>query len=361
MQKYIVGGAVRDKILGLKPNDFDYVVIGATPEEMLQAGYKRVGKDFPVFLDEHGFEHALARKELKIGPKHTDFTFDFGPHVTLAEDVQRRDFTCNALAYDEAKDKIIDLVGGLQDIKGKIIRHVNSEHFGEDPLRVLRMCRFAAQLDFIIAPETMSLAQNMVAQGMLTHLTKERIWKEFEKALNTQHFDIFIKAMQQCGALKEVLPDIDVKGLYFNFPQSNLSAQIKFALWTYNQTNEDIKYICKHLKSPKEYDKFAILLKEKESVIRDYLSFTPEQKVSFLAEISQFKYPNILSDFLTAVNAIAPLQSITELCLADYALIAPIKAHNLPNFDNILQGPKMAEALFAYQAELLKTKMTDHK
>ena len=361
MQKYVVGGAVRDRVLGLEPNDFDYVVIGATPEDMLQAGYKRVGKDFPVFLDQHGFEHALARKELKIGPKHTDFIFDFGPHVTLSEDIQRRDFTCNALVYDETKDEIIDLVGGLQDINDKIIRHVNSEHFGEDPLRVLRMCRFAAQLDFLIAPETMLLAQNMVAHGMLAHLTKERIWKEFAKALSTPHFDIFINTMQQCGALQDILPDIDVKDLYFSFPQSNLSAQIKFALWTYNQTNENIKYICKCLKSPTEYGKFALLLKEYGTAIRDYLHFTPEQKISFLAGISQFKYPKILADFLTAANAIAPLQNIVTQCLADYALVAPIKAHNLPNFDNLSPGPQMAEALLTYQATVLKTEMTNHK
>ena len=210
MQIYLVGGAVRDMVLGKTPHDKDYVVFGATPEQMLQLGYTRVGKDFPVFLHPQTHdEHALARKEIKTGNKHTDFRFVFGPDITPEEDMQRRDFTCNALMYDETNRRIIDLVGGVEDINNRLIRHVNTEHFIEDPLRVLRMCRFAAKLDFAIAPATMKLAQDMSCTGMLQHLTAERIWKEFESALNTEHFDKFIAAMHDCGALKVVLPEVE--------------------------------------------------------------------------------------------------------------------------------------------------------
>ena len=186
METYLVGGAVRDMVLGKPPHDSDYVVFGATPSEMEAQGFTRVGKDFPVFLHPQTHdEYALARKEIKTGDKHTDFEFVFGPDITPAEDMQRRDFTCNALMYDKENDKIIDLVGGVEDIKNRIIRHVNTEHFIEDPLRVLRMCRFAAKLDFTVAPETMLLAKKMVKGGMIDHLTAERVWKEFESVLKT--------------------------------------------------------------------------------------------------------------------------------------------------------------------------------
>lgn len=210
MQIYMVGGAVRDMVLGQTPHDKDFVVVGATADEMLARGFVQVGKHFPVFLHpDTKEEYALARKEIKTGDKHTDFKFVFGPDVTLAEDLERRDFTCNALVYDMESGKVQDLVGGLNDIKNRVLRHVNSAHFGEDPLRVLRMCRFAAKLNFAIAPQTMALARQMVAAGMLQHLSPERIWQEFYKALETPHFVKFIAAMRECGAWQALLPELE--------------------------------------------------------------------------------------------------------------------------------------------------------
>ena len=140
MKIYQIGGSVRDKILGITPNDKDYVVIGSNIDEMKSLGFIQVGKSFPVFLHpETKEEYALARKEIKTGTGHRDFKFIFDDNITLEEDVQRRDFTCNALAYDEKNDKIIDLVGGINDINNKILRHINSEHFPEDPLRIFRI------------------------------------------------------------------------------------------------------------------------------------------------------------------------------------------------------------------------------
>ena len=208
MKIYEVGGCVRDKLLGKEANDFDHVITGATSNEMLRLGFKQVGKNFPVFL-KNGQEYALARQEIKTGDKHYDFKFIFTPDITLQQDLERRDFTCNALAYDKENDKIIDYHNGINDIKNKILRHVNSAHFPEDPLRVLRMCRFSAQLDFTIVPETLDLAKSMVSQGMLAHLSAERIWQEIYKALETPHFDKFILSMRECGALKDILPELD--------------------------------------------------------------------------------------------------------------------------------------------------------
>ena len=210
MKIYQVGGAVRDKILGKNPNDFDYVVVGSNINQMKKLGFLQVGKGFPVFL--HPVtkqEYALARKEFKTGNKHTDFEFIFHSDITLREDLERRDFTCNAIAYDEENDKYIDYFGGIDDIKNKIIRHINADHFIEDPLRVLRMCRFAAQLNFEVDKHTLQLCSDMVSQGMLSFLSAERIWQEFEKAFATGRFYRFIELMHQIGALKEIMPEID--------------------------------------------------------------------------------------------------------------------------------------------------------
>ena len=207
MNVYKVGGSVRDKLMGKTPHDIDYVVVGSSVEEMLSLGYKQVGKDFPVFLNENGDEYALARTERKTGNKHTDFEFVFDESITLEDDVLRRDFTCNALAEDE-EGNIIDYVGGIKDINDKVLRVVREETFVEDSLRVLRVARFVAQLDFTVESTTLELCRNMVKEGMLDHLTPERVFKEIEKALNTNKFHRFIETLDEIGALKVILPEI---------------------------------------------------------------------------------------------------------------------------------------------------------
>ena len=184
MKKYIVGGWVRDKLLGKEPHDKDYVVVGSTPEEMLSLGFKQVGKDFPVFLHpETNDEYALARTERKTGNKHTDFEFDFNPNITLEEDLRRRDCRINAIAYDEETGEFIDPFNGKADIDNHKIRIIDENYFKLDPLRVLRLCRFSASLNFGIDDYSMQVMSEMVDEGMLKYLTPERIWKETEKAL----------------------------------------------------------------------------------------------------------------------------------------------------------------------------------
>lgn len=211
MKSYLVGGAVRDRLLGLPIKDKDWVVVGATPQQMLDAGYQQVGRDFPVFLhpDSHE-EYALARTERKSGSGYTGFTCYAAPDVTLEQDLLRRDLTVNALAED-ADGTIIDPYGGQQDLQQRILRHV-SPAFAEDPLRVLRVARFAARyahLSFRIADETLALMREMADAGELAHLTPERVWKETESALGTRNPLVFFQTLRDCGALKVLFPEID--------------------------------------------------------------------------------------------------------------------------------------------------------
>ncbi len=211
MKSYLVGGAVRDSLLGLPVKDKDWVVVGATPEEMLNAGYQQVGRDFPVFLHPQSREeYALARTERKSGAGYTGFTCYAAPDVTLEQDLLRRDLTVNALAQD-SQGHIIDPYGGEQDLRDRILRHV-SPAFSEDPLRVLRVARFAARyahLSFRIADETMSLMHAMTDAGELAHLTPERVWKETWNALETRNPQVYFQVLRDCGALKVLFPEVD--------------------------------------------------------------------------------------------------------------------------------------------------------
>lgn len=216
MKTYLVGGAVRDKLLGIPVKDRDWVVVGATPEAMLEQGYKAVGKDFPVFLHpETKEEYALARTERKSGKGYKGFTFHTSPDVTLEDDLQRRDLTINAIAEDGAGN-LIDPYSGEADIEAKLLRHV-SPAFVEDPLRVLRVARFAATLGFKIAPETMALLKEITATEELDALVPERVWTEMEKALSAKYPARFILVLQSCGALEKLFPEIQA---LFGVPQT---------------------------------------------------------------------------------------------------------------------------------------------
>lgn len=208
---YLVGGAVRDALLGLPVKERDWVVVGATPEWMLAQGFRPVGKDFPVFLHpETGEEYALARTERKQGQGYHGFVFHAAPDVTLEADLRRRDLTINAMAQDPDTGEIIDPYGGQRDLAQRILRHV-SDAFVEDPLRVLRVARFAAKLarfGFRLAPETRALMERMAVSGELNALTPERVWKEMEKALHTDAPQVFFGVLHEVGALKVLLPEI---------------------------------------------------------------------------------------------------------------------------------------------------------
>jgi tRNA nucleotidyltransferase (CCA-adding enzyme) len=210
-----VGGSVRDEILGRPLVDRDYAVVGATPEEMIAKGFRPVGRDFPVFLDpDSGEEYALARTERKSGRGYRGFTFHVAPDVTLEDDLGRRDLTINAMARD-ADGTLIDPYGGERDLSAGILRHV-SPAFAEDPLRVLRVARFAARFSFEVAPETEALMRSIAACGELATLTPERVWQELSRALMEPRPSRFFVVLRRCGALKQLLPEVDA---LFGVPQ----------------------------------------------------------------------------------------------------------------------------------------------
>ncbi|CAX61404.1 MULTISPECIES: multifunctional CCA addition/repair protein [Erwiniaceae] len=211
MKTYLVGGAVRDALLNLPVKDKDWVVVGASPEEMLSQGYEQVGRDFPVFLHpETHQEYALARTERKSGSGYTGFVCYSAPDVTLEQDLQRRDLTINAIAQDE-QGRLYDPYGGKADLDQRLLRHVSAA-FNEDPLRVLRVARFAARfahLNFVVAEETQALMRWMAESGELNTLTPERVWKETEKALETRNPQVYFQVLRDCGALAVLFPELD--------------------------------------------------------------------------------------------------------------------------------------------------------
>lgn len=218
MKTYLVGGAVRDGLLGLPVHERDWVVTGTTPEEMAELGYRPVGKDFPVFLHPQSKEeYALARTERKTSRGYRGFAFQAGPDVTLEDDLIRRDLTINAIAQDD-DGTLIDPYNGRDDLGKRVLRHV-SPAFAEDPVRILRVARFAtrfAPLGFGVAPETLMLMQQMVSEGEADALVPERVWRECERALMHERPSVFFTVLRQCGALARVMPEVDA---LFGVPQ----------------------------------------------------------------------------------------------------------------------------------------------
>jgi tRNA nucleotidyltransferase (CCA-adding enzyme) len=218
MKTYLVGGAVRDKLLGLPVQDRDYVVVGATPEDMTARGFKPVGADFPVFLHpQTKEEYALARTERKSGKGYKGFTVYAAPDVTLEDDLARRDLTINAMAEDDAGN-LVDPYGGAHDLKNGVLRHV-SPAFAEDPVRILRVARFAARFSsrgFRVAPETLALMRRMVESGEVDHLVAERVWAELERALGEERPSQFFEVLRDCGALARLFAEI---AALFGVPQ----------------------------------------------------------------------------------------------------------------------------------------------
>lgn len=260
MEVYLVGGAVRDQLLGKTVHEKDYVVVGATPAEMLAQGYRQVGKDFPVFLHpESNEEYALARTERKSGRGYTGFAVDADPSVTLEDDLLRRDLTINAIAQD-LDGQLIDPYNGLQDIESRTLRHV-SPAFVEDPLRILRVARFAARFakdGFQVAPETMQLMQQMSAAGELTELANERVWHETVKALRTASPATYFVVLAKASALAPWFVELEdeltleiVSQRLSHFPSD--APELAFALWQGELTESQVTECCERLRVPTEW------------------------------------------------------------------------------------------------------------
>ncbi|GLD75805.1 multifunctional CCA addition/repair protein [Shewanella xiamenensis] len=344
MKIYLVGGAVRDSLLNLPIKDKDYMVVGATPEQMQQLGYRQVGKDFPVFLHpKTQQEYALARTERKVGLGYGGFSCYASHDVTLEQDLLRRDLTINAIAQDE-EGNLYDPYNGVADIQARQLRHVSTA-FAEDPLRVLRVARFAARfhsLGFKIATETMSLMQHMSQTEELTALTPERVWQEVDKSLGGPNPEIFFQVLRQCGALKILFPEIDAlfgipqpekwhpeidTGLHtlMVLTQATLLTQdkaVRFAAlvhdlgkalspkehWPKHHGHGQkglpiIKKLCERLRVPNEYRDLALLVSDQHQNVHQAFELRAETIVKVFDKADFWRKPERLNQLLLACIA----------------------------------------------------------
>ncbi|RTE87704.1 MULTISPECIES: hypothetical protein [Gammaproteobacteria] len=363
MEIYLVGGAVRDKLLGLAVKEKDYVVVGATADEMLSLGYSQVGKDFPVFLHpETHEEYALARTERKSGSGYTGFECFAEPSVTLEEDLLRRDLTINALAQD-SDGNLIDPYHGQQDLEAKLLRHV-SPAFVEDPLRVLRVARFAARfhhLGFQVAEETMQLMQQIVERGEIEALTPERVWMEMRKALCTPHPAVFFQILSRCGALTrafEKAADTETAYQYLSEGQDGtlqtLSEKhridLQFALWYTGWAASSKTVTLQKLPLPKTTEQFAQVIVQHKDFFNDS-NLTPEQLLDFFQRIDAWRQPERLTLLEIAFKRIEPKHS--SLIASVFEAIPQIAKIDVADaLQQRLKGPQIGE--YVYQQRLSK-------
>jgi tRNA nucleotidyltransferase (CCA-adding enzyme) len=401
MQVYKVGGAVRDRLLGLPVTDIDRVVVGATTEEMLAQGFRPVGADFPVFLHpKTGEEYALARTERKSGRGYGGFTFHANPEVTLEEDLIRRDLTINAMAEDDQLN-LTDPYDGQRDLEARILRHV-SPAFAEDPLRVLRVARFAARyagLGFTVADETMDLMHQLSESGELQALTAERSWKEISRALMENHPQVFVQVLRDCGALKVLMPEVDA---LFGVPQPQahhpeidtglhtLSVLEQSALhkqpltvrwacllhdlgkgltpeeeWPRHIAHEHtglklIKAVNQRFKAPKECQELALLVGQYHTHGHRALELKASTLLELLQSFDVYRRPQRFEEFIAACEMDARGRKGLEqrsYPQADYLRGAAKAAREVavqPLLEKGFKGPELGEALKRERLKALK-------
>jgi len=344
MQIYLVGGAVRDQLLGLPVRERDWVVVGATPDQLEALGYRRVGRDFPVYLhpDTHE-EYALARTERKTGPGYRGFEVHADPSVTLEEDLQRRDLTINAIAQT-ADGEVLDPAGGQAHLKARLLHHI-SDAFREDPVRILRVARFAArfhELGFRVAPATLDLMRAMVAGGEVATLVPERVWQETASALAEQRPDVYIQVLRDCGALKVVFPEVDA---LFGVPQPpqwhpeidtgvhvllclreaarrSFSTEVRFAVLVHDlgkgttpkaelprhvgheqRSVELVLELCQRLAVPNRFRDLAVAVARNHGLCHRALELRPVTILNLLESLDSFRRGHHVPEFLDACEA----------------------------------------------------------
>jgi len=297
VKAYVVGGAVRDELLGLAVQDRDFVVVGATPEEMTAAGFKPVGKDFPVFLHPQTHEeYALARTERKSGRGYKGFTVYAAPDVSLEQDLARRDLTINAIA--KADDgALIDPFGGQKDLKEGVLRHV-SEAFAEDPVRILRVARFAARFGFRIADETMQLMKAMVTSGEANHLVPERVWQEFAKGLAEPKPALMFEALERCGLRAKLLAELKTIPGSISGPLA-----VRFAQLCWSLSEAEIQALCERLKAPNDERELALLACRTKKLLA---ASKPDELLGLLKRADAFRRPERFALLLQAAKAAQP-------------------------------------------------------
>ena len=344
MKVYLVGGAVRDQLLGIPIRERDWVVVGATPDHLLKKKFRRVGRDFPVFLHpESNEEYALARIERKSAPGYYGFDCNYSPSVTLEEDLSRRDLTINAMAMED-DGTIIDPYHGQDDLNNKILRHV-SPAFSEDPVRVLRVARFAARfhhLGFSLADETRALMYSMVKNGELTHLVAERVWQEWQRSLEEKNPEQFIIVLRSCDALRVVLPELNAlfgvpnpykhhheidSGVHSLMvlkeavileadPMTRFAALVHdlgkavtpISLWPKHHGHEElgvpiIKSLGSRLRIPNEYLQLAVIVARFHLMVHRILELRSSTIVTLLERVDAFRRPHLFFNLLIACQA----------------------------------------------------------
>ncbi len=335
---YLVGGSVRDRLLNLPVVDRDWVVVGATPDELLALGYQQVGKDFPVFLHPTTKEeYALARTERKSGKGYTGFICDFSKDITLEQDLIRRDLTINAIAMDE-DGNIVDPYRGVDDIKLRLLRHV-SPAFREDPLRILRVARFAARyhhLDFKIAPETQKLMKEMVLAGEINTLTPERVWKETEKALASDDPQVYFQVLDQCGALSLLFPSLVLSNTIADaLKKSTLltdDSAIRFAVLCGEfVTKAALGKLCLQIKAPNQYTKLAIMVQQHHHEVENVTRLTAEQIIELYYRIDVWRNPYHLNQLIIASQSYAKTEAFPQAKYLEnaYKLAQSVNVQNI--------------------------------
>lgn len=340
MKTYLVGGSVRDEILGLPVTDHDYVVVGVSPEEMVHLGFRPVGKDFPVFLHPQSQEqYALARTERKVSRGYKGFEVYASPEVTLQEDLARRDLTINAIAKDEYGN-IIDPFGGIADLEAGVLRHIGPA-FTEDPVRVLRTARFAARFGFHIAPETLGLMNEMVHNGEVDALVPERVWQELARGLMEHHPSRMFYALRECGALTRIMPEVDA---LFGVPQPpqhhpeidtgvhvmmvidyaasrNYSLPVRFAALTHDlgkgttppeewprhigheaRSVKLVHGLCERINPPNEMRNLALLVARYHGDVHRAAELRPGTIANLLQGVDAYRKPERFEEFLQACS-----------------------------------------------------------
>jgi len=297
VKTYVVGGAVRDELLGLPVKDRDHVVVGATPEEMASLGFKPVGKDFPVFLHPRTHEeYALARTERKSGRGYKGFTVHAAPDVTLEDDLRRRDLTINAIARAETGE-LIDPFGGRRDLEHKILRHV-SEAFVEDPVRILRVARFAARFPFRIAEETMALMRRIVDSGEADALVRERVWQEFARGLEEAHPERMLEALERCGLRARLLPELARVPAHFSGPRA-----VRFAHLCWELDEAALNALCERLRVPNDEKELALLGVRLKNLLNES---EPGRVLNVLKRADAFRRPERFAQLLDAATLALP-------------------------------------------------------
>lgn len=352
MKIYAVGGSVRDELLGIAVKDRDYVVVGATPQQMIDAGYKAVGADFPVFLHpQTQEEYALARTERKTAPGYAGFQFHTSPNVSLIDDLRRRDLSINAMAKED-DGTLIDPHAGKQDLENKLLRHVSAA-FSEDPVRILRVARFAARfaaLGFRVAEETMALMHAMVESGEVDHLVAERVWQELARGLMEATPSAMFAVLRECGAVARILPEMEttqhstMQEIDFA-AQQNLNLAVRFAVLTADLAHRlgeaELRNLCERLRVPVDCRDLAVVVLRWHDAAHHARKLDAEKLLALFDGTDALRRTDRFRDFLDACHCLsqdsAPenkflITALTQLqSLNQGAIAAKVTAADIPN------------------------------